>query len=180
MKRIAEPARLQVAEQVQHVDPRRGVEHADDLVRDEESDVEQERARDEHALQLAAAELVGVLAEHVAGVEADGLERRFQLRVATRRRELLGEVLAAEHREDAVRLEDRVVRAERILEDPLHVAVVLLELSAAPGARCPRRRSVIAPRVTRRRRRIIFPIVDLPLPLSPMSDDDLAGLPPRS
>ena len=31
-----EAARFQVAEQVQHVDARRGVEHADDLVRDEE------------------------------------------------------------------------------------------------------------------------------------------------
>ena len=76
-----EPAGLQVSQQVQHVDPGRGVEHADDLVRDEQPDVEQERPRDEHALQLAAAQLVGVLAEHVARVEADGLERRFELRV---------------------------------------------------------------------------------------------------
>ena len=72
----AEPARLQVAEQVEHVDPRRGVEHRDDLVGDEQADVEQERPRDQHALELAAGELVRVLAEHVAGVEVDGLERR--------------------------------------------------------------------------------------------------------
>ena len=68
MKRIAEAARLQVAEQVEHVDARRGVEHADDLVGDEQPDVEQQRARDQHALELAAAELVRVLAEHVARV----------------------------------------------------------------------------------------------------------------
>ena len=56
-----EAARLQVAEQVQDVDPGGRVEHADDLVRDEQLDVEQERPRDEEALELAAAELVRVL-----------------------------------------------------------------------------------------------------------------------
>ena len=80
-----EPAGLQVSQQVQHVDSGRGVEHADDLVRDEQSDVEHERARDEHALQLAAAQLVGVLAEDVPGIEAHGVERLLELRVATRR-----------------------------------------------------------------------------------------------
>ena len=59
----AEAACLQVAEQVEHVDPRRGIEHADDLVGDEQLDVEQERARDEHSLELAAAQLMRVLAE---------------------------------------------------------------------------------------------------------------------
>ncbi len=42
-----------------------------------------------------------------------------------------GEVLAAEHREHAVGLEDRVVRAERVLEDTLYVGVVRLQRSAA-------------------------------------------------
>ena len=63
-----EPARLQVAEQVQDVDARRGVEHADDLVRDQEPDVEQERPRDEEALELAAAQLVRVLVQAVAAL----------------------------------------------------------------------------------------------------------------
>ena len=63
----AEPARLQVAEQVQHVDPGRGVEHADDLVGDEEPDVEQQRAGDQQALELPAAQLVRVLAEDLPG-----------------------------------------------------------------------------------------------------------------
>ena len=61
-----EPARLEVAEQVEHVDPGRGVEHADDLVGDEVADVEQQRPRDQQALELAARELMRVLAEHVA------------------------------------------------------------------------------------------------------------------
>ena len=75
MKRIADAALLQIAEQVEHVDPGRGVEHADDLVGDEELEVEQERARDHQPLELAAAQLVRVLAEHVAGSSDDGLER---------------------------------------------------------------------------------------------------------
>ena len=66
-----EAACLEVAEQVQHVDPRRGVEHADDLVRDEELDVEQQRACDQEPLELAAAQLVRVLAEARFGVEPD-------------------------------------------------------------------------------------------------------------
>ena len=86
-----------------------------------------------------------------------------------------GEVLAAEHREDAVGLEDRVVRAERILEDALHVAVVLLQLLCRSRVEMSTPSNVIAPRVTRRRRRIIFPMVDLPLPLSPMSDTTSPG-----
>ena len=65
MKRIPRPAALQVAEQVEHVDPGRGVEHADDLVGDEVADVEQQRACDQQPLQLAARELVRVLAEDV-------------------------------------------------------------------------------------------------------------------
>ena len=38
----------------------------DDLVGDEQADVEQQRPRDQHALELAAAQLVRVLVEHVA------------------------------------------------------------------------------------------------------------------
>ncbi len=64
----AEAALLQVTEQVQDVDPRRGVQHADDLIRDEELDVEQQCARDEQTLELAAAQLVRVLLQNVVGV----------------------------------------------------------------------------------------------------------------
>ena len=126
----AESARLEIAEQVQNVDPRRGVEHADDLVRDEEADVEQERARNQHALELASAQLVGILVENFGRVEADDLQRPLELRLPLRGSQP-GEVLVAEHLEHVVGLEDRVVRAERILEDALHVAVVLLQLSPA-------------------------------------------------
>ena len=79
----AEAARLQVAEQVEDVDAGRGVEHADDLVGDEQPDVEQQRPRDQHALELAAAQLVRVLVQDVARVEAHGLERLLELRAAT-------------------------------------------------------------------------------------------------
>ena len=121
-----EAARLQVAEQVQDVDPRRGIEHADDLVGDEQPDVEQERAGDQQALELAAAQLVRVLAEDVAGVEAHGVQRPSSF--ACHSESLSPEKYSgAEHREDAIRLEDRVVRAERVLEDALDVGVVLLE-----------------------------------------------------
>ena len=72
---------LQVSEQVEDVDPGRRVEHADDLVGDEELEVEQQRAGDHQALQLSAAELVRVLAEHVRRLERDRLERLPQLRL---------------------------------------------------------------------------------------------------
>ena len=85
-----------------------------------------------------------------------------------------GEVRAAEHREDAVGLEDRVVGAERVLEDALDVGVVLLQLPALQGRDVD---AVEADRAARdrRRRRIIFPIVDFPLPLSPISDTTSPG-----
>jgi hypothetical protein len=126
----AEPARLQVAEQVEHVDPGGGVEHADDLVGDEELEVEEERARDQQPLELSPAELMRVLAENVCRAEADGVERPVEL-LSPLRSAQLREVLAADHREDAVDLEDRVVRAERILEDALNMGVVVPELPAA-------------------------------------------------
>ena len=130
MKRMPRPAGLQVAEQVEDVDPGRGVEHADDLVRHEQADIEEQSARDEHALQLTAAQLMGVLPQDVSRVEAHGAERLLELRVPLGAAELR-EVPAAQDREDAVCLEDRVVGAERVLEDALHVAVVRLEPAAA-------------------------------------------------
>ena len=57
---------LQVDEQVEDVDARRGIEHAYDLVRDEELDLEQQSASDQQALLLAARELVGELVEDVS------------------------------------------------------------------------------------------------------------------
>ena len=82
-----EAALLQLAEQIEDVDARRGVEHADDLVGDEQPDVEQERARDEQSLELASAQLMGVLAEDVSGVEAHRIQRPRQLRVPLGRAE---------------------------------------------------------------------------------------------
>ena len=53
------------------------------------------------------------------------------------------EVRAAHEREDAVGLEDRVVRAERILEDALHVGGSTPSAGGPRASRCRRRRSVI-------------------------------------
>ena len=75
----AEPACLEVAEQVQDVDARRRVEHADDLVGDEEIDVEQQRTRDQQALELPSAQLVRVLVQDLCRVERHGLERGLDL-----------------------------------------------------------------------------------------------------
>ena len=118
----------------------------------------------------------GYLSRTSPGFEADGLERRRRASPATPRRSTPREVRAAEHREDAVGLEDRVVRAERVLEDALHVA------RSSPSARLPSSvemsapSNVIVPAGDRaRRRRIILPIVDLPLPLSPISETTSPG-----
>jgi len=125
-----EAARLEIAEQVEHVDPRRRVEHADDLVRDEVAQLEHQGARDQDALQLSAAQLVRVLAEAVAGLEADRLERGTHLVVPLRLAQAR-EVRAADELEDAVGLEDGVVGAERVLEDALDVGVVAAQGAAA-------------------------------------------------
>ena len=82
-----------------------------------------QRPRDQQPLQLAAAQLVGVLAEHGRRLEADRLERRAQpgvpLVVAQ-----VGQERPPNQLEHAVGLEDRVVGAERILEDTLDLGVV--------------------------------------------------------
>ena len=161
-------ALLEVTEDVQDIDPGRRVQHADDLVGDQELDVEDERARDEQALKLAPTQLVWVLAEHVAWLEPDVLQASLPPRTPLVAGQF-GEIRVANHLEDTVDLEDRVVPAERILEHALHAAVV-----AAAGRRpssetsCPS--NVIEPSVTSVSRRIIFPTVVLPLPLSPISD----------
>ena len=119
----AEPALLEVAEDVEDVDPGRRVEHADDLVGDEELDVEDQRARDEQPLELASAELMRVLAEDVRRLEPDVLEAPLSPRAPLGAGQFR-KVGVANHLEHAVDLEDRVVRAERILEDTLDTAVV--------------------------------------------------------
>ena len=116
----AEASTLEIGEQIEHVDPGRGVEHADDLVGDQELDVEQESASDQEALKLTAAQLVRVLVQDLSWIEGDRLERGLDL-VPPLRPARPGEELALDHREDAVGLEDRVVGAERILEDALDV-----------------------------------------------------------
>ena len=169
----AQPAGLEVAEQVEHVDASRGVEHADDLVRDQVLDVQQERPSDQQPLELAAAELVRVLAQHRLGLEAHGVERRVQL-AAPIRAAHPGEVGAADHAEDAVDLEDRVVRAEGILEDALHVAVIALQPPALEGGDVgPFERD----RAVRDRRQPEDHLPDGRFPAAALADqgDDLAG-----
>ena len=129
----AETARRQVAEDVEDVDAGRSVEHADDLVGHQQLELEHQCARDQQALQLAAAQLVRVLAEHGGGLQADRLEGGSEpvapLVVAEARQEG-----AADQVEHPVGLEDRVVRAERILEDALDARVVPAQAAAVePG-----------------------------------------------
>src|ERR1035437_8764019 len=70
------------------------------------------------------------LAENFPRAERDGLDRLRQLRIPGVVIDV-GKELGVDHREDAVDLEDGVVRAERVLEDTLHPAVVLLEVPPA-------------------------------------------------
>ena len=129
----AHAAAFEFRQQVEDVDPRGGVQHADDLVGDEDLEVEQQRPGHEQALELAAAELVGILVQDLARVEADAPQRLFHLGVPLRGRDMSGEVLGADHREHPVRLEYRVVRAERVLEYALDLAVVRLDRLAVDG-----------------------------------------------
>ena len=65
MKRIPTPRAFQVSEQIEHVDPGGRVEQVDDLVGDQELELEQQRAGDHQALQLASTQLVRESAQHV-------------------------------------------------------------------------------------------------------------------
>ena len=99
-----------------------------------------ERAGDQQPLKLPTAQLMWVLAEHVRGLERHGLERFRELRLPLGRAQP-GEVARPDHPEHAVGLEDRVVRAERILEDPLDLRVVAPEVTPTEGATRPDRRT---------------------------------------
>ena len=70
---------FQADQHVEHVDPGRGVEHADDLVSDEKLDVQQQGPGHQEALLLAAGELVGELVQDVGRVEGHRLQRRRRL-----------------------------------------------------------------------------------------------------
>ena len=124
-----EAARLEISEQVQDVDPGRRVQHAYDLVGNEEANVQEQSPGDQQALELAAAQLVRIFVQHLAGVQAHALERRLDAGLPLRVRQA-GEIDAADHAEDMVGLEDRVVRAEGVLEDSLHRPVVRLARQA--------------------------------------------------
>ena len=133
-KRTAEAsAGPEVPEQVQDVDPGRGIEHADDLVGDEDSgSFEEQRARHEHALELPARELVRVLPEHRVRVETDSRgAAACTLGLAIPSSGRPGRTRLPVDVEDPVGLEDRVVGAEGvILEDALHRAAVGLQYAA--------------------------------------------------
>ena len=118
---------LELDEQVQHLRLDRDVERGDRLVRDDELRLQHERARDADALPLAAAELVRVAVQRV-GAEADALEHVDDAvgALGARRavdREALADELADPHA--------RVERADRVLEDDLHVAALRLQLARA-------------------------------------------------
>ena len=132
MNRIPRPLRFQVDEHVEHVDPGGGIEHAYDLVSDEELDLEQQGPSDQQALLLAARELVGELVEDVSGVEGHRLEGRLDLVVPLFAVQV-GKVHAADHFEDPVCLVKRVIRAEGVLKDTLHIAVIVTQLPLGPS-----------------------------------------------
>ncbi len=127
-KEDRQPLALQRHQHVEHVDPGRSIEHADDLIGNEQFYVEQQCPRHQEALLLSTRELMGELVYDVGGVQGDRLQGSLHLFVPL----LLGkvaEVLLAHKLEDPVRLVERVVGAERVLEDPLHVAVVVVQLA---------------------------------------------------
>ena len=123
---------LQVDEQVEDVDARRSIEHAYDLVRYEELDLEQQRASDQEALLLATRELVRELVEDVSGVEGNRFKSRLDLAVPLLTTQL-GKIHAADHLEDTICFVKRVVGAEGVLEDTLYMAVIVTQLPFGPG-----------------------------------------------
>ena len=145
----------------------------DDLVGDEQADVEQERPRDQHALELAAGELVRVLAEHVAGVEVHGLERRLELRLPRGAELVPGKYALRSSAKTRSALKIGLYELNGSWKTPCTSRVVLLQLPALE------RRDVdavelIGPRVGRSSRRIILPIGRLAAAALADQRDDLA------
>ena len=121
---------LQVEDQVEDPDADRDVEHRGRLVGDEHGRLDGERARDRDALPLAARQLVRVL--------GDVALRRHE---PDRVEQLVDALVDVCARHDAVDLQrprevvadrlDRVQRAERVLEDHLHLRPVAQDVAAA-------------------------------------------------
>ena len=167
---------LQLRHQVQDPDPDRDVEHARRLVGEDDLRLDRERARDRDALALAARELVRILRRDLVGRdEPDALE---QLVDALRRRASRGTTLwMRSGRSMWWRIGlDRVQRAERVLEDDLHLRAVVQDV-AAGRARVetspPSKRTLPSlGSISRARSRAT---VLLPLPLSPTSAVTVPG-----
>ena len=128
---------LQRLEQVHDLGADRDVERGDRLVEDDQARSRRDRARDRHALALAAAELVREIVD-VLGPQADMLECRLGA---------LAPFLAADARIQEQRLGDeiadpqaRIHRAKGVLEDGLDrgaigfglLLVDILEVPAVP------------------------------------------------
>src|SRR5581483_7812510 len=125
--------RLQVRHQVEDPDADRHVEHRDRLVGDHHPRLDGERPRDRDALALAARDLVRVLRRDVLRRhEADRVEQLEHAPVDAAARD---DAVDPQRPRDVVadRL-DRVQRAERILEDHLHLRAVGEHVAAAPLA----------------------------------------------
>ena len=175
MNRMPEAARLQVAEQVEHVDPGRRVEHADDLVGDEQLDVEQERARDEHSLELAAAQLMRVLAEaRRAGSSrtASSARSTFSSHSA---RPMPGKKPVHGSVSTRSALKIGLYELNGSWKTPCTLGVVRASAVAARAARRPAPSNVIVPRVTRESREDHPADRALPAPALADQRHDLAG-----
>ena len=130
-----------LAHQAQHqredLAAHRGVEARDRLVGHEQARLEHHRPGDDHALALAAGDLVGVAGEEALGRAQAGARQRL-------RDELL---LVAGHALDAHALGHRLVdrlagveRAGRVLEDHLHLAAVRAQRAPVVAQRLPAQR----------------------------------------
>ena len=125
-----------------------------------------ERARDPDALPLSAAELMGVAVERLRA-EADAVERlddpvaRARSRGTPCDREPLADDVAHAHA--------RVERADRVLEDDLHLAPRVASARARESAVRSAPSKTICPSVGSISRMSVRPSVDLPQPDSPTS-----------
>jgi hypothetical protein len=134
---------LQLGEQVYDLRSDADVEGGDRFVGDDQAGMQSEGARDSDALPLTAAELVGETAEG-GFVKSDRAEERGNSganpTLSQRTRKGWGTRGRAHGFVDHERLADdffhshaRIERAERVLEDDLHVAAQAAHISAAGG-----------------------------------------------
>jgi len=117
----------ELAEKIENIRPRGGVEHADNLIRDQKLYIHEQGARDEQALELPAGELVRVLPQDFPRVQVHHADHLLYPALELRPIMIKQKILVY-HPERAVDFIERIEGRKGILKDTLNLAVIAAKL----------------------------------------------------